>query len=1017
MPKVDYGTAAFQLVNGVETKVSDFTVPPPRLLVAENCFAERTGALRKRKGVSSLVSQTVDGDSSALARAVALTKYKGDLVALGGATLSDVLQYSETAARWTEHGQAALGVMQSEVTSTAGNGRSIWGTDIDVCNNYTLMAQVEDGVDDLGVLNTTIRVTLQDADGVFLCNRMQVFTHGPTLDNEKLGLRVVHLGSQFYVFFHNNATRDLLVWLLDVSSPATITAALNTSGGGSAASPVTVATDLHASGLPVFDVAADGANSSPNGVFVCYMTTTANQLKFGFVSATGVLSGTSTIAGVATARRVAVTVQSATLHGIAYVGSGAGEVYAAIRSWNGSAWTATATSASLDVGVASSVACRFDSATVLRVWYQGASIFQTTFTTAGVIVTRAVRLLNAELASRPFIGADTRLYFWVLAGLRTAPIIQPTHFLVDSLTGMPVGQANIGVGTFNLLTTVIESAGAYVTSMLYITEPTNGSTEFDRGTNVGIRKVSWFQVHPQACQTAELGDSLMLAAALPQEYDGVTFVENSFLRLVESDLITYTPGAGGSLTPGATYFYRVVPEWTNARGVRQQGADTGPSPIVTMGASNRVTLVIPTITMTRRRRTNTVTGDHQTARSNLVFAIYRTTASPLTSSAPFYRVGTVENTTTASTVTYVDDAPDTDIDDGAQLYRVSGEVEHIAPPPCHIMCEGNGRLLLAGYAEQPCTVFPSLLRSPGEPANFNDALSIVLPEHGGAITGMVVMNDALVVFKEAAIYRVRGLGPDNTLTSGSFADAELVSTDVGCVGQRGLVLTPFGIMFQAPRGFYLLDMGYQLTYVGAPLEGLDDPPSAVNPCRGSLLLPQSQQVRFHGVSSTWVFDYWHKIWTVYTDSTVPSVEWKGAHAYLGSVSAVQSVLYESDGAVWTASNFRIVLGWVKLPPSSQQDIHVKRFGVTGYIDGSAANLRIQLRKNLRDDVVQTKLAPALPGGTLQKTWRTITPAAVCSSLQVEIDDNGTGADGSLSLNEIMLELGARGRGPSARLGA
>jgi hypothetical protein len=1054
MPNVQYKNVPFPLYGGIETKVADLMVQPPKLLVAENCFSARPGSLRRRRALATLSNTTVDGTTlgsyAAGGTAAAVALYKGNLVAFDDAInpsaitrAPNLYEYSESAGAWSEHFGYAPGHVEAEGISTHGNGSGgIRSADMAVANSYTLYASVE------GDTTADIRVSLQDANGTFLGSRVLIFSEAtatPTYAN----LRVIARLNVIYVFFAKQSTRDLMVWIIDCTSRATIASALGTLTVTPIAA-VTVAADLHAAGLAVYDVDSNSAF----GIFLVYKTTTANQIKLGFVNASGVLASTTTKATTADATSVTCAagfVLTTSIHGIVYTVSAAADVFAFLMSWNGAAWTTVQTSIALAAfagGFVENVACRFDSATVLRIWYTGDAstgpavtgamgagaaqdtarhrIFQKTYTTAGVAASGGLTVLRAWMASRPFQGVDGQLYFWAIVGKRLTKSKQPTHFLINAVSCTPVARVHVGVaaiyegGIGSHLPSVVQltadpdgsNYGAFASALMYITHAVNGTADNDNGRNVGLRAVRWFLHHYQSHQLAEVGESLYMAGGILQYYDGYSMVESGFLAYTESDLINMAPSPTGSMTPSAIYYYRLVPEFTNARGEREQGTDTGPSVSVTLGAGDgQVTVTFPSLIMTRKMLT--LVGAGGTA--DLVWGVYRTGANPASNAAAYNRVGQVINNTTADQMSFTDGMSDANAALNEELYLVSGQVDHLAPNSNHLMCIGKGRMFLAGDPESPHTVFVSLLRSPGEPLSFNDALQIVLPDLGGKITGMAVMNEALVVFKQTAIYRVRGDGPDNTLTSGSFLDPELIATGIGCDGQRSVVVTPMGVMFKSARGFQLLTPGYEVEYIGAPLEGLtgsDNPSSSGSVIDGAVLLPMAQHVRFCG-SSTWIYDYWQKQWYLFSNQGLlrgPGVEWNGVVTGAGSAG----IQYEDDGASYTLGQMRIVLALLK-GQSSQEDLHVRRVALTGLIENDVDGFTVKLYANRKTTIAQTNAFAARPVGPMAEQFRTVDAARIVSMLKVEVIDNNETPTGILTLNEIIFEVGARSSGLSARI--
>ena len=87
--------------------------------------------------------------------------------------------------------------------------------------------------------------------------------------------------------------------------------------------------------------------------------------------------------------------------------------------------------------------------------------------------------------------------------------------------------------------------------------------------------------------------------------------------------------------------------------------------------------------------------------------------------------------------------------------------------------------------------------------------------------------------------------PNANITSsskGSFPPPQLLSSDTGCVNRRSIVQGPFGVIFQGKRGFYQVDRGLNLRYVGGPVEDtlLGDT------LNSAVLVPSDLVVRFTG---------------------------------------------------------------------------------------------------------------------------------------------------------------------------
>ena len=111
------------------------------------------------------------------------------------------------------------------------------------------------------------------------------------------------------------------------------------------------------------------------------------------------------------------------------------------------------------------------------------------------------------------------------------------------------------------------------------------------------------------------------------------------------------------------------------------------------------------------------------------------------------------------------------------------------------------------------------------------------------------MDEKTLVFSEDNVYIL----PNANITSsgnGSFPPPQLLSSDTGCVNRRSIVQGPFGAIFQGKRGFYQVDRGLNLRYVGGPVEDtlLGDT------LNSAVLVPSDLVVRFTGSDST-LYEY------------------------------------------------------------------------------------------------------------------------------------------------------------------
>jgi hypothetical protein len=107
-------------------------------------------------------------------------------------------------------------------------------------------------------------------------------------------------------------------------------------------------------------------------------------------------------------------------------------------------------------------------------------------------------------------------------------------------------------------------------------------------------------------------------------------------------------------------------------------------------------------------------------------------------------------------------------------------------PSCSALAT-YGQRLVANSGENPYALYFSKLIVEGYGISWADEL--VRPVNGGfgEITGLVQMDDKLVIFQKRAISIVSGAGLDNTGNGVDFGDVVQIATDVGCTTPASIV--------------------------------------------------------------------------------------------------------------------------------------------------------------------------------------------------------------------------------------
>lgn len=280
-------------------------------------------------------------------------------------------------------------------------------------------------------------------------------------------------------------------------------------------------------------------------------------------------------------------------------------------------------------------------------------------------------------------------------------------------------------------------------------------------------------------------------------------------------------------------------------------------------------------------------------------AIYRT----LLNETLFYRVSSfsspILNNKTVDLVSYSDNLPDSDLIGNEQLYTTGGVLANGQAPASSLVAQYKNRLISVS-SEDPFTWYFSKPVGTNTPVQFSPFFYKKIPELGGPITALGVMDDKLIFFKRSSIFIVVGTGPNNLGLQDDFNDAELVTTDTGCLEPKSVVRMPLGLMYKSEKGIYLLDRGLNVKYIGDEVEKYNS-----DTVTSSELIEQSNQVRFTLASGkALVYDYYFDQWSVFTNqNAADSTIFEGKFTYLRP----DGKIYKETPGVWTDGGQAIYL--------------------------------------------------------------------------------------------------------------
>lgn len=232
---------------------------------------------------------------------------------------------------------------------------------------------------------------------------------------------------------------------------------------------------------------------------------------------------------------------------------------------------------------------------------------------------------------------------------------------------------------------------------------------------------------------------------------------------------------------------------------------------------------------------------------------------------------------------------------------MASELEPAAPAALLDLTSAQSRLWGLS-AERRNTVQPTKPIQFGIAPEFATEIEFTIPSEGGDCVGIAAIDDKVIVFKQRRVFVVAG-EPGDALGEGSTLQApRMVSGDVGCVCAQSIVEGPFGVAFQSQRGFYVIDRGLSLRFVGDRVQG-----ETVGRFCGALI-PDQSEVRWVGATSSWlgswaslgvmlVWDFLRDQWSVRTAPTTT------AHAVVVDsvyAAAGTSVLKETT-TDWTSA--------------------------------------------------------------------------------------------------------------------
>lgn len=588
-----------------------------------------------------------------------------------------------------------------------------------------------------------------------------------------------------------------------------------------------------------------------------------------------------------------------------------------------------------------------------------------------------------------------------------------------SLAGDNIAKANC-ISSFVALPSNVNT---FVVALLQKTEIIASANSYFTTTSVFTEQIYFT---PSDVDNQIAGRVLNISGGYLKQYDGAqTVFEHGYHLYPEAPALVQST-TGGGLTLLGSYSYLVCWEWRDNYGQLYRSNPSVPTEVVLTGSNDTVIVTVPPLPLTNKQTRFTDT------RTPVVMAVYRTQ----TIGTVYYRVNQLStefvfNDTLATSLTFTDTYSDDIIGSNSTLYTTGEVLDNVATPSANLLAICKNTVILAGIDTYPNQVFFSKPIQEGIGIEFSNELSFIVDSLGGSITALAAMDDKILIFKKSLVFYTAGSLPDS-LGNGTAPYPLLVASDCGCTNPESIVLTGLGVMFQSPKGIYLIDRSLNVSYIGQQVDRITNPPSGPISITSAVNLPDKNLVYFTDSNNNQVlvYDTYFQQWYTYSLKFSPlSSTILNSSVYFGSLTNLYQSIPNQPNDDTYAIQSTIKTNWLSL---AQMEGFQRIYAIM--ILGDNAQLQHTLNVNLYYDfeefpretltITPTSLLSA-PWGS-DATWGSSTPwggasplGAIfdgayqfvvrpkeqkCSSIQVEIFDTFPNGDRSQSFKFSGISL-------------
>lgn len=541
--------------------------------------------------------------------------------------------------------------------------------------------------------------------------------------------------------------------------------------------------------------------------------------------------------------------------------------------------------------------------------------------------------------------------------------------------------------------------------------PVRIAIDSDNGTIIGGLGLSIINNTPDYVQTVAVNGITLIGGGTVRSFDGQQTTEVGWHTPALTPI--YKATGSGTIAAGA-YQYVAVYEWSDLKGNLHRSQPSIPLSVTSPGTAS-FDLQVENYGLTTRNISNGYSNQYGK------IVLYRTKANGTIFFR--YREFILESNDQNVNRSFTDNSTDAQLGNEI-LYTTGGVLENEAPPASYIMNSFKNRVFIVP-SEDRNTVWYSEEVIQNEIPVFSSFLTFSVETLGGQIMALSEMDDKIILFKENAIFYTYGDGANN-LGQGAFNPPSMLTQELGCIDARSIARTNEGIIFKSKRGFYLLDRGLNVSYIGAPVELYNSATitSAIN-------FPSLTQTRFTTSNGyILVYESTFKEWYYWNNlGSTSACMWEGRYAILKTDKNIWRENSLTPG--YADNNVAVTMRLITFPiqvADIQGFQRLFRIILLGEYRGEhtvKAWLAYDHKEYFEETFSITPTSAVIftdstyqnttytAGGTTNNVWQfEIRPAKqMCSAVRIMIADDFTGVvtpGNSFAFSAIGFEIGALG---------